>query len=81
MDEECSCFVCKRYTRGYLHHLFKSGASSGPQLLTYHNIAYMMRLTRGMRQAIIEDRCVHVGFACCRECPFLCTHILVGAER
>jgi uncharacterized membrane protein len=26
----------------------------GPQLLTHHNLAYMMRLTRAMRAAIIE---------------------------
>jgi hypothetical protein len=28
----------------------------GPQLLTHHNIAYMMRLTRAMRAAIIEGK-------------------------
>jgi queuine tRNA-ribosyltransferase len=30
--------------------------SLGPQLLTHHNLAYMMRLTRAMRTAIIEGK-------------------------
>ena len=42
----------RRFTRSYLHHLFRFD-STGPQLVSYHNIAYMMRLTRGMRAAII----------------------------
>lgn len=51
IDPECTCYVCKQYTRAQVHLLFKT-ESIGPQLLSYHNIAYMMRLTRGMRAAI-----------------------------
>ncbi len=47
------CSTARRYTRAYLHLLLKSD-SIGPQLITYHNIAYMMSLTRGMRNAIID---------------------------
>ena len=47
-------FTC-RFTRSYLHLLMKSD-TTGPQLISYHNIAYMMQLTRGMRQAIIDGR-------------------------
>jgi tRNA-guanine family transglycosylase len=53
LDPDCSCYVCKRYTRASLHVLLKTEAL-GPQLLSYHNIAYMMRLTRGMRRAVAE---------------------------
>ena len=55
LDKNCTCYVCKTYTRAQLHVLMKTEAL-GPQLLTYHNIAYMMRLVRNMRQAIIEQR-------------------------
>lgn len=52
LDPDCSCYVCKEYSRAHLHLLLKTEAL-GPQLLTYHNIAYMMRLTRRMRAAVI----------------------------
>lgn len=54
LDPDCSCYVCKKYTRAQLHGLLKT-QSLGPQLLSYHNIAYMMRLTRSMRAAIIAN--------------------------
>lgn len=53
LDPNCSCFVCKGFSRAQLHILMKTEAL-GPQLLTHHNLAYMMRLTRAMRAAIIE---------------------------
>jgi queuine tRNA-ribosyltransferase catalytic subunit len=52
VDPGCACYVCATYTRAQLHVLLKTEAL-GPQLLTYHNIAYMMRLIRGMRAAIV----------------------------
>lgn len=52
LDPECSCYVCKTYTRAQLHVLMKT-ESLGPQLLSYHNLAYMMRLIRRMREAVI----------------------------
>lgn len=36
-----------------MHGLLKVDGSIAPQLLTIHNIAYMMQLTRSMREAII----------------------------
>lgn len=53
IDDNCECFVCKKYTRAYIHHLFKDNHISG-QLLSYHNIAYQMRLMKNMRDSIIE---------------------------
>ena len=47
------CACASRYTRAYLHLLMKTD-SIGPQLISYHNIAYMMTLTRSMRKAIID---------------------------
>lgn len=53
LDDTCECYVCKAYTRSYLHLLLKTDTVA-PQLLTYHNVAYMMQLVRKMRQAIIQ---------------------------
>lgn len=52
LDPTCPCYVCKTYTRSYLNLLSRKDGN-GPQLLTYHNIAYMMRLLREMRGAIM----------------------------
>jgi hypothetical protein len=39
-----------------LNYLFSENTTLAGQLLTVHNIAYMMQLVRGMRQAIVEHR-------------------------
>jgi tRNA-guanine transglycosylase len=51
LEEDCGCDTCARYTRAHLHLLLKTDAV-GPQLLSVHNIAHMMRLVRRMRAAI-----------------------------
>lgn len=53
IDNDCSCFVCKNYTRSYLHHLIKESTTCG-QLLSYHNIAYQMRLMKDIRNTILD---------------------------
>ena len=51
IEEECDCMVCKTYTRAYLHMAVTKEQMAG-QLISYHNIAYQMRLMRSMREAI-----------------------------
>ena len=55
VDPECRCTTCRDYTRSALNHLFATGATLAGQLLTVHNLAYMMRLVRDMRAAIEAD--------------------------
>ncbi|MDE1901337.1 MAG: tRNA guanosine(34) transglycosylase Tgt [Alphaproteobacteria bacterium] len=52
LDEHCSCLACTRYSRAYLHHLFRGEEILGPMLLTAHNVQYYQDLMRGLRQAI-----------------------------
>jgi queuine tRNA-ribosyltransferase len=54
VDDECECSTCKQYTRAFLHIAFKENVALAAQALTIHNIAYMMRLMRTMRDAILE---------------------------
>ncbi|GMH82295.1 hypothetical protein TrVE_jg11837 [Triparma verrucosa] len=59
VEEHCDCPCClkgKGYSRAKLHMMLKSGEPVAAQALTAHNIAYMMRLTRGMRSAILEEK-------------------------
>ena len=56
LDPECPCFVCRKYTRAYLRHLFSSRELVVYRLLTYHNLFFMLRLMEEMRLAILEGR-------------------------
>ncbi|RZC87200.1 hypothetical protein C5167_042131 [Papaver somniferum] len=46
IDPECTCMVCKKYTRAYIHSLVTKDAM-GSQLVSYHNLSYMMRFPKG----------------------------------
>ncbi len=52
LDAQCDCLACRRYCRGYLHHLFRTDEMLGPQLLSLHNLAFYQRLMRDIRAAI-----------------------------
>ncbi len=41
----CDCLTCARYSRGYLHHLFKLNDSLYSRLATIHNLRFMTELT------------------------------------
>ncbi len=56
LDPECSCRVCRRYSRGYIRHLFISGEMLGPQLVTYHNLAFFYSFMSEMRKSVKEGR-------------------------
>ena len=56
LDPDCSCYTCRRFTRAYLHHLVKSGEPLSGQLLTLHNMHFMMRLAQAVRESIREQR-------------------------
>lgn len=40
----CDCPVCRRYSLGYLHHLFKLNDNLYPRLATVHNLRFMTML-------------------------------------
>ncbi len=56
LDSECTCPACRNYTRGYLHHLFRSGEILGSMLLTWHNIHFYENFMKQIRQSIEENR-------------------------
>ena len=55
VDPACDCHCCRHYSRGYLHHLTKTGEYLGWHLLGIHNLAFYHRLTRQMRDHILRD--------------------------
>ncbi|KAH7648066.1 queunine tRNA-ribosyltransferase [Cryptosporidium bovis] len=51
LDQSCDCYCCKHYSRAALHKLVLR-ESLGSQLMTIHNIRFMMNFCREMRVAI-----------------------------
>lgn len=54
VDPQCRCTTCRHYTRAALHVMFKENNPLASQLLTTHNVHYMMTLMRSMRRAIMQ---------------------------
>ncbi|MDR1907054.1 MAG: tRNA guanosine(34) transglycosylase Tgt [Puniceicoccales bacterium] len=52
IDKNCSCYCCQNFSRAYVHYLFKAREMLGGQLLTIHNVAFMVRLLREIRDSI-----------------------------
>jgi queuine tRNA-ribosyltransferase len=52
IDPDCPCPACREHTRGYLHYLTRAGELTAKRLLTLHNLTFMERLMRGLREAI-----------------------------
>ena len=52
LDEQCSCYTCKNYSRSYLRHLDKCKEILGIRLNTIHNLHYYQDLMRNIRSAI-----------------------------
>ena len=54
IDPECSCPVCRRYSRAYVRHLFKAGETLGLRLAVMHNLWFYNNLMAEIRQALDE---------------------------
>ncbi|MBI3159548.1 MAG: queuine tRNA-ribosyltransferase family protein [Chloroflexi bacterium] len=50
LSEFCDCPACQRYSRGYLHHLFKIDDHLFPRLATLHNLRFMTLLEERLRR-------------------------------
>lgn len=55
LDPNCSCKVCKGYSKGYLRHLFINNEILSSRLLTYHNLYFYNDLIKQARKAIETD--------------------------
>ncbi len=52
LDPDCDCYCCKHYTKAYLRHMVNAGEMAGAMLLSLHNISYLHKLMRGLRESI-----------------------------
>jgi queuine tRNA-ribosyltransferase len=51
-DPDCSCYVCRNYSRAYLRHLYQSNEILASVLNTHHNLHYYLSLMQGVRDAL-----------------------------
>ena len=55
LDEECDCYCCKNFTKAYLRHLVNCKEILAAELLSIHNIRFLLNVVKGAREAILND--------------------------
>jgi len=55
IDNTCTCYTCKNFSKAYLNHLFKVGELTYFRLASIHNIFYYLNLMSQVREAILKD--------------------------
>jgi queuine tRNA-ribosyltransferase len=56
LEPGCKCFVCKRYSRAYLGHIYRTKELLSYRLLSYHNLHVMHDIAGEIRQSILDGR-------------------------
>ena len=56
IDKNCSCYTCKRFSKGYLNHLFRAKELSFFRLASLHNLHFYLNLMKEARKAIKEAK-------------------------
>jgi len=54
VDEKCSCYTCRNFSRAYLRHLFLASEILYCTLATLHNVGRFLDIMREIRHAIIS---------------------------
>lgn len=55
LDKNCKCYTCQNFSRAYIHHLFRSKELLSYQLLSLHNVHFLVNLTKQIRDAILNN--------------------------
>jgi queuine tRNA-ribosyltransferase len=55
VEEGCTCYTCRNYSRAYLRHLYMAKELLSYRLNTIHNIHYYTNLMKKIREAILKD--------------------------
>ena len=53
-DPNCNCYTCRNFSAAYLHHLFQSQELLAYRLATIHNLHFITKLTKTIREAILS---------------------------
>jgi len=55
IDQDCGCYTCRNFTRGYLRHLYNAGEILGLRLTTLHNVHFYTWMMQEIRRHILAD--------------------------
>ncbi|RUM66890.1 MAG: tRNA guanosine(34) transglycosylase Tgt [Sulfurospirillum sp.] len=56
IDQECDCYTCQHYSRGYLNHLYRAKELTYFRLSSIHNLHYYLNLMKRARGAIFDGK-------------------------
>ncbi|MGQ9631792.1 MAG: tRNA guanosine(34) transglycosylase Tgt [bacterium] len=56
IEEGCGCYACRHFSRAYIRHLLNVREILGVRLTTYHNLYFMSKFMRDIRDAIRGGR-------------------------
>ena len=54
LDQNCGCYTCRNFSKGYLRHLFLAREILSMRLNTIHNLYFYLDFFRNMRDSITE---------------------------
>lgn len=52
IEENCACYACSDFSRGYIRHLIKAEEILGLRLITLHNLHFYLDLMRQARERV-----------------------------
>ena len=55
IDDGCTCYACRNFSKAYLRHLIKAGEIMGARLCTVHNLHFLLDLMQQVREHIEND--------------------------
>ena len=55
IDEACSCYTCRNFSRAYLNHLYRAKELTYFRLGSIHNLYYYLNLMKEAREAILTN--------------------------
>lgn len=55
LDENCTCYTCRNFSRSYIRHLFRAKEITALTLLSIHNLHYLYNLMNKIRESILNN--------------------------
>jgi queuine tRNA-ribosyltransferase len=55
LDENCRCYVCKNYSKAFIHHLYKTYEPIKDRYGNIHNLFFIQNLIKECRKAIKDN--------------------------
>ncbi len=77
LEPGCGCETCRRFSRGYLRHLFNAGEMLGPTLTSIHNLHFYQQFMARIRELICDGKLATIA----DEYPILSLPTPPGAAR